>query len=60
MLLSRALERAGYGTMQAESAEKAKEILKSGEPIILIISDLTMPGTDVRELRILQSAVEVM
>src|SRR5689334_15167548 len=46
MLLSRALERAGYGTMQAESAVKAKEILKSGEPIILIISDLTMPGTD--------------
>ena len=46
MLLSRALERAGYGTTQAESVERAKEVLKGGEPIILIISDLTMPGTD--------------
>jgi len=46
MLVSRALERAGYGTEQAESAEKATEILTSGEPIILMICDLTMPVTD--------------
>jgi len=46
LLLCRALEKVGYGTEQADSAEKAKEVLKSGEPIILMICDLTMPGTD--------------
>jgi two-component system, chemotaxis family, chemotaxis protein CheY len=63
MLVSRALERAGYGTIQAESVEKAKEVLKGVEPIILIISDLTMPGTDglsfLAELRSTPSLAEL-
>jgi adenylate cyclase len=46
LLLARTLEKAGYGTELADSAEKANEILNSGEPIILMICDLTMPGTD--------------
>lgn len=46
ILLCRTLENAGYGTEQADSARTAKDILKSGEPIILMICDLTMPGTD--------------
>lgn len=46
LLLTRALEKAGYGTEQADSAEKAKEILRKGEPIILMICDLTMPNMD--------------
>lgn len=45
-LACRTLEKAGYGTEQAESAEKATEILKNGEPIILMICDLTMPAMD--------------
>jgi CheY-like chemotaxis protein len=43
-LAGRALERAGYGTAMCESAEKAKEILRSGGPIFWIICDLTMPN----------------
>jgi CheY-like chemotaxis protein len=46
LLLARTPERAGYATELADSAEKANEILNSGEPIILMICDLTMPGTD--------------
>lgn len=46
LLLARTLEKAGYGTELADSAEKANEILNRGEPIILMICDLTMPGTD--------------
>jgi response regulator RpfG family c-di-GMP phosphodiesterase len=45
-LAARALEKAGYATEQAESAEKAKHILNSGEPIILLVNDLTMPTID--------------
>lgn len=46
MLLCRTLEKAGYGTEQADSVKAAKDILQSGEPVILMICDLTMPGTD--------------
>ena len=46
LLLCRALEKAGYGTEQADSAGAAKKVLQDGEPIILMICDLTMPGTD--------------
>ena len=42
LLLSRALEKAGYGTERG----KGKRDSESGEPIILMICDLTMPGTD--------------
>ena len=42
LLLSRALEKAGYGTERG----KGKRDSESGEPIILRICDLTMPGTD--------------
>ena len=39
----RVLERAGYGTELCESAEKTKEILRSGEPIILSLAKLPVP-----------------
>jgi Response regulator receiver domain. len=45
---AQALETGAYGTELADSAEKANKILRSGEPIILTICDLTMPGTDGR------------
>ena len=39
-LAGRALEGAGYGTELCERAEKTKEILRSGEPIILSLAKL--------------------
>jgi two-component system, chemotaxis family, chemotaxis protein CheY len=45
-LASRALETAGYQAKLADGARQAREILNQGEPVILILSDLTMPETD--------------
>ena len=42
-----------------QRARKAKEVLKSGEPIILILSDLTMPGTNGRFWRSTPSLAEL-
>ncbi len=51
----RALTRHGYNVMTADNGEDALEILRSGEPIDLLISDVVMPGMDgptmVREAR---------
>ena len=46
MLVCRTLEKAGYGTEEADGVKAANEILKKGEPIILLVCDLTMPVTD--------------
>jgi two-component system cell cycle sensor histidine kinase/response regulator CckA len=51
----RALTRHGYKVVTADNGEDALEIVNSGEPIDLLISDVVMPGMDgptmVREAR---------
>jgi two-component system cell cycle sensor histidine kinase/response regulator CckA len=51
----RALTRHGYKVLTADNGEEALEIINSGEPIDLLISDVVMPGMDgpavVREAR---------
>ena len=40
----RDLKKLGYKTLEAGNANMAKTIIKSGEPIDLIFSDILMPG----------------
>ena len=51
----RALTRHGYNVMTADNGEDALEILRTGETVDLLISDVVMPGMDgptmVREAR---------
>jgi two-component system cell cycle sensor histidine kinase/response regulator CckA len=51
----RALTRHGYKVVTADNGEDALEILATGDPIDLLISDVVMPGMDgptmVREAR---------
>ena len=42
----RALTRHGYQVITAENGEDALEVLATGEPIDLLISDVVMPGMD--------------
>ena len=43
-LLEATVRRLGYGTVLAENGESGVAILKSGEPVDLLILDLVMPG----------------
>jgi putative nucleotidyltransferase with HDIG domain len=49
-VVSRSLEYAGYTTVSASSAEQAMHMLHGGELCHLVMSDVTMPGTDGLEL----------
>ena len=50
MIITRALQKAGYETLEAERATIAIELLNGQEPIALVISDITMPDMDGLEL----------
>ena len=38
------LESLGYAVLEAETGPEAINLLKSGEPIALVFSDIVMPG----------------
>jgi two-component system cell cycle sensor histidine kinase/response regulator CckA len=42
----RALTRHGYTVLTADNGEEALEVIRRGEPIDLLISDVVMPGMD--------------
>ena len=44
-LLTRALERAGYGVISASDGERAFELISSAHPD-LVIMDVVLPGVD--------------
>jgi two-component system, cell cycle response regulator DivK len=45
LLVRRLLQAFGYGVFEAENAEKARELIKTWHPD-LILMDMNMPGTD--------------
>ena len=45
-LLDATVRRLGYGTVLAEDGESGLAIMRSGEPLVLVILDLVMPGLD--------------
>jgi CheY-like chemotaxis protein len=44
MLLAEVLEELGYGVIEAEDAKQGLDVLKSGRPIDLLITDVGLPG----------------
>ncbi len=55
-ILAEEMEAAGYGMLAAASGEAALALLAAGEPVDLLITDLSMPGMDglalIREVRL--------
>ncbi len=55
-ILAEEMEAAGYGVIAAASGEAALALLAAGEPVDLLITDLSMPGMDglalIREVRL--------
>ena len=45
-LLEAMVRRAGYGTVVAEDGEAGLAVMRSGDPVALVILDLVMPGID--------------